>query len=59
MVYFLELMISFESTIDHDHYQNLAKYNDLLVAARMAGYNTEYHTFEFRSRCLVIENKAS
>ena len=59
MVYFLELIISFESTMDHDHHQNLAKYNDLLVATRMAGYNAEYLAFEFGSRRLVIENKAS
>ena len=57
MVYFLELIISFESIMDQDHHQKRAKYNDLLVAARMACYNAECLAFEVGSRHLVIEKK--
>ena len=58
MVYFLELTISFESTMDQAHHRKLAKYNDLLEAARMAGYNAECLTLEVGSRGLVIDRSA-
>ena len=57
MVYFLELTISFESTMDQANHRELAKYYDLLDAARTAGYNAECLAFEVGSRGLVIERE--
>ena len=57
MVYFLELTISFESTMDQAHHRKLAKYYDLLEVARMAGYNAECLAFEVGSRGLVIKRE--
>ena len=56
-VYFLELTISSDSTMDQAHNRKLAKYYNLLEVARMAGYNAECLAFEVGSRGLVIERE--